>query len=80
MASFSAVAGVAVAALAPEYALPGFVAVEVYRRSAASTPKLLLAGSDGDCTTAWCTMVSGFEYAIGYWVGSYVMNTMFGAQ
>ncbi len=78
MASFSAVAGVAVAALAPQYALPGFVAVELYRRSAASTSKLLVAPSDGDCTTAWCTVASGFEYAIGYWLGTYVLDSVFG--
>lgn len=76
MASFSLVAGVGIAAVAPELALPGFVAVEVYRRTAVHKPALMLGSGDG----AGATILSGFEYAIGYWIGAYVMNQLFGSQ
>jgi hypothetical protein len=78
MTTFSFIVGVAVAAVAPQMMVPGLVVLEAYRLTAAQKPAVLLATPT---TPPWLVEVeSGFEYAIGYYIGNAAMTYLFGAQ
>ena len=82
MTTFSFLAGVGVAMVAPQYVVPGFIALELYRCSVPVKPQPLFALPN--CKTdpnSWqCEISAGFEYAIGYYIGNAVMSALFGAQ
>jgi hypothetical protein len=76
MTTFSFLCGVGVAVVAPQFVVPGFVALEAYRLSADVKPQSLVV-----VAPPWLQEIeSGFEYAIGYYIGNAVMSNLFGAQ
>jgi len=78
MTTLSFVAGLGVAVVAPQFMLPGFIALEAYRLSQPVKPQafIVVAGGDG-----WLQEVeSGFEYAIGYYIGNWMMSSLFGGS
>jgi hypothetical protein len=76
MTTFSFIVGVGVAVVAPQFAIPGFVALEAYRLSAPMKPQSFVV-----VQPPWLQEVeSGFEYAVGYYIGNAAMVYLFGAQ
>jgi len=82
MTTFNFIAGVAVAAVAPQLVVPGFIALEVYRCTQPVKPQVLFKLPDcASNPNSWqCEVSAGFEYAIGYYIGNAMMSALFGAQ
>ena len=67
-------AGAAVGALARPLVLPVFVGLEAGKFAGVGP-----AATD-DPPNLWDTVLSGFEYAIGYYIGNWAMTSVFGAS